>query len=503
MTKRLLSHSCIFLVAAAAFTLEAVAEDSSDGGKARPDVLFIAVDDLNDWVEPLRGHPLVKTPHMNRVAERGVTFTNAHCQSPLCNPSRTSVLMGLRPSTTGIYALQPWFRELPEYEDWVTMPQYFMNEGYHVVTTGKIYHDAYPPEDRRDDGEEFSVWGHKGSFNPRPEKRIATKSSRIPLVDWGVYPEKDEDCFDYDVASYAVEQLENAPEDQPLFLNVGIRHPHLPCYAPQEYFDLYPNDATVLPPLLPDDRGDVPHFAWYLHWRLAEPRLAWLKEHDEWLPLTRAYLASVSFADAMIGRVLDALEASGRMDNTIVVIWSDHGWHLGEKAISGKNTLWERSARVPVIISGPGFAEGEVCARPVELLDLFPTLVDACGLPERTDIEGQSLVPLLKDPDAPREHPAITTHGPDNHAIRSERWRYIRYANGEEELYDLQMDPNEWANLAERPGFEAVIEEHRKWLPETNAAPVPGSKTRLIEQKDGDWYWQGEPIEGPVPMEAP
>jgi len=191
------------------------------------------------------------------------------------------------------------------------------------------------------------------------------------------------------------------------------------------------------------------------------------------------------------------------MDNTIVVIWSDHGWHLGEKAISGKNTLWERSARVPVIISGPGFAEGEVCARPVELLDLFPTLVDACGLPERTDIEGQSLVPLLEDPDAPREHPAITTHGPDNHAIRSERWRYIRYANGEEELYDLQMDPNEWANLAERPGFEAVIEEHRKWLPETNAAPVPGSKTRLIEQKDGDWYWQGEPIEGPVPMEAP
>ena len=417
----------------------------------RPNVLFIAIDDLNDWVEPLGGHPLARTPNMNRLAAQGVTFTNANCQAPLCNPSRTSILTGLRPSTTGIYALQPWFRTVPEFADWVTLPQYFMKNGYEVVTTGKIYHDAYPPQDRRDDGEEFTTWGLHGGFLPRPEKRIATPYTRIPLVDWGVYPDKDENTFDYDVVSYAVERLQEGRRDKPLFLNVGIRHPHLPLYAPQCVFDPFPGDDSVLPPVLGNDRDDLPEFAWRMHWKLPEPRLQWLIEHDEWKPHARAYLASVYFADAMVGRLLDALEESNLADNTIIVMWSDHGYHLGEKQISGKNTLWERSARVPLIIAGPGYEGGVKSHRPVELLDMYPTLVEACNLPEKEGLDGESLVSLLLDPDAPRMRPAIITHGPGNHAVRSERYRYIQYANGEEELYDLYDDPNEWTNLVFNP----------------------------------------------------
>jgi len=468
----------------------------------RPDILFIALDDLNDWVEPLGGHPMVKTPNMDRLAERGVTFTNAHCQAPICNPSRTSLMMGLRPSTTGIYAIQPWFRTVPKYADWVTLPQYFMQHGYNVVAAGKVYHDSYPPKDRRGDGQEFTVWGEHGKFN-WPSQRIATPYTRVPLVDWGAWPERDEDLFDYPMVTWATDYIASAPTDKPLFMNVGIRHPHLPLFATQRWFDLYPETADILPPVLENDRDDVPPFAWYLHWLLAEPRLAWVKEHNEWLPKVRAYLASVSFADAMVGRVLDALEASGRADNTIIVLWSDHGYHLGEKGITGKNTLWERSTRVPLIISGPGFASGEVCKRPVELLDLYKTLVDATNLPEREGIEGQSLLPLLLNPDAPREAPAITTQGEGSHAIRSERYRYIRYGDGSEELYDLAQDPNEWDNLADEPEYAQVLEDHRKWLPTFNAEPVPGSKTRLLDEREDGWYWQNKKIEGSVPMDDP
>ena len=495
---------CLILSAAllALASTRLTASPTASSSQDRPDVLMIAIDDLNDWIGPLGGHPMVQTPHMDRLAARGVTFTNAHCQSPICNPSRTSLMMGLRPSTTGIYAIQPWFRTVPDYADWVTLPQYFMQHGYNVVATGKVYHDAYPPKESRIDGAEFSVWGLHGKFN-WPRERIATPFTRVPLVDWGAWPERDEDVFDYDVVTWAVDYLEEAPEDKPLFLNVGIRHPHLPLFAPQKWFDLYPESADVLPPVLEGDRDDVPPFAWYLHWKLAEPRLEWVKAHDEWMIKVRAYLASVSFADAMVGRVLDALEASGRADNTIIVLYSDHGYHLGEKAITGKNTLWERSARVPLIISGPGFAAGEICQRPVELLDLYPTLVDAAGLEPRGGLEGLSLVPLLENPEAPRTVPAITTQGEGNHSIRSERYRYIRYGDGSEELYDMAQDPNEWDNLADEPEYAAVLAQHRQWLPKTNAEPVPGSKTRLLEKRDDGWYWQLEKIEGPVLMGDP
>jgi arylsulfatase A-like enzyme len=462
-------------------------------GKSRPNVLFIAIDDLNDWVGPLGGHPQAKTPAMDRLARRGTTFTNAHCQSPLCNPSRTSVLSGLRPSTSGVYGLDPWIRTSPTWKDVVTLPQHFAANGYRTLTTGKIFHDAYPPQANRKDGSEFNVWGYQGSFAPRPPKKLAREADPHPAMDWGVFPERDEEHDDWRVADWAIGQLKQ-PQTQPFFLSVGIRHPHVPCYATQKWFDLYPDATLRMPPVNADDRSDTPRFSWYLHWKLPEPRLSRLKELDEWRPLVRSYLASISFADSQVDRVLNALEASGHADNTIVVLWSDHGWHLGEKGITGKNTLWERSTRVPLIMAGPGIKAGARCGRPAELLDLYPTLAEACGLPARSGLDGQSLVPQLQNPDAARSRPAVTTHGPGSHTARSENWRYIRYADGSEELYDVRKDPNEWTNLAGDPRHASRKRELARWLPKADARPLPGSKVRLIELRNGRPFWEGEPI---------
>jgi arylsulfatase A-like enzyme len=241
--------------------------------KEKPNVLLISIDDLNDWVGHLQGHPKALTPHMDGLVARGMAFTNAHAQSPLCNPSRTSFLTGLRPTTTGIYALGPWFRELEQYKDLVTLPQYFEKNGYQTLTTGKVYHDAYPPKESRIDGAEFSKWGFHGGFFPRPEEPFV-KNSGHPLIDWGVFPEQDSQQDDWKIADWAIEQLKDPPQDKPFFLSVGFRHPHVPLYATQKWFDLYPEDDLLLPVVRGDDRDDIPPFAWYLHWDLPEPRLA-------------------------------------------------------------------------------------------------------------------------------------------------------------------------------------------------------------------------------------
>lgn len=469
----------------------------------RPNVLFIALDDLNDWIGCLGGHPQAKTPHMDRLARAGTVFLNAHCQTPLCNPSRTSVLTGLRPSTTGVYALEPWFRTAPPLKDLVTLPQYFKANGYHTLTTGKIWHDAYPPGPERETGKEIDVWGFHGGHAPLPPRKFVETPSKHPLVDWGPYPDRDELMDDAKVADWAIERIRTMPKEKPFFLCVGFRKPHVPCCVPQKWFDLYPAPSLKMPPMLPDDRSDTPRFSWYLHWKLPEPRLAWLQAQNQWLPLVRAYLACVSFADNQVGRVLDALKQANLSDNTIIVLWSDHAWHLGEKGITGKNSLWDRSTRVPLIFAGPGVASGARSAQPAELLDIYPTLVELAGLPAKSGLEGHSLTPQLKNADAPREWPAITTHGPDNHGIRTDKWRYIRYADGSEELYDMKADPNEWKNIAAEPRLADTRRELAAWLPKTNAAPVPGSHSRLIDLRDGKPYWEDSPI-GPddlIPMD--
>ncbi|MFA5535174.1 MAG: sulfatase, partial [Mariniphaga sp.] len=320
----------------------------AEAQQSKPNVLLITIDDMNDWVGYLEGHSRVQTPNIDRLADRGLAFTNAHVQAPICNPSRTSFLTGLRPTTTGVYALGPWFRELPQFADHVTLPQYFESHGYKTLTTGKVYHDAYPPKESRKDGPEFSVWGFHGGFFPRPEKPLVENTGH-PLIDWGVYPEEDMQQDDWKVSDWAIDQLRNLPKDEPFFLSVGFRHPHVPLYVSQKWFDLYPEDEKLLPEVLGNDRDDIPRFAWYLHWKLPEPRLAWLQMINQWKPKVRAYLASISFADMLVGRVLDALEAEGLAENTIVALLSDHGYHMGTKGITGKNTLWRESTRVAYI----------------------------------------------------------------------------------------------------------------------------------------------------------
>ena len=476
--------ACLWLAAATPGAVEPAATRP-------PNVLFIAVDDLNDWVGCLGGHPQAQTPHLDRLARRGTLFTNAHCQAPLCNPSRTSVLTGLRPSTTGLYTLLPGVRAVPALKNRVTLPQAFAAGGYFTFTAGKVFHDgSIPPAGR---AREFEVWKNTPGMPLPPEKFVATPDP-IRAMDWGPFPTRDEDEADWQIADAARAQLKALPEDRPFFLAVGFRLPHVPCFAPQRWFDLHPEATVTLPPILADDRADVPDFAWYLHWKLPEPRLSWLQKADQWRPLVRAYLASTSFMDSQVGRVLDALDASGQADRTIVVLWSDHGWHLGEKGITGKNSLWERSTRVPLIVAGPGIAAGARCAQPVELLDLYPTLLGLCTLPDQPGLEGHDLAPQLKDASAPRPWPALTTHNQGNHAVRTDRWRYIRYADGSEELYDHQADPNEWTNRAGDPLHAETKRLLAEWLPRTDAPPVPGSAARLLVKVDGVWMWEGKPI---------
>ena len=454
----------------------------------KPNILFIAIDDQNDWIGCLNGHPQAKTPHIDRLAERGTVFLNAHCQSPLCNPSRTSLMTGLRPSTTGIYGLAPWIRDVPAWKDVVTLPQYLSRHGYHTYSTGKIYHGG---NGRRKTDKEFDHLGPPAGVGARPKEKLVQTPARHPLVDWGVFPHRDEDKGDWKVASWAVEQLEAAP-DEPFFLSCGFFLPHVPCYATQKWFDLYPEESLLLPKIQRDDRADTPRFSWYMHWKLPEPRLKFLEEADQWVNLTRSYLACVSFVDSQVGRVLDALDKSGKADNTIVVLWSDHGWHIGEKEITGKNSLWDDGTRVPLIFAGPGVARNARCSKPAELLDIYPTLLELCGLPAKDELEGHSLGPQLRDADAARTWPAITTHNHDNHGVRSERWRYIRYADGSEELYDMQADPNEWQNLVDGEQYDKVVAEHRRWLPETSAKPAPGSRARILIYENGKANWEGK-----------
>ena len=471
--------------------------------RARPNVLFIAIDDQNDWIGAFGGHPLAKTPHMDRLARRGTAFLNAHCQAPLCNPSRTSLLLGLRPTTTGIYGLAPSFRSLNEYADRVALPQHFQQHGYRTLSTGKIYHgDSGGP---KQESQEFQVWGPAGGIGVMPPKKLIgpTPMGNHPAMDWGFFPHKDEDKGDYRIASWAIEQIKSAPRDQPFFLATGFFLPHVPCYATQKWFDLYPDDDSVLPQVREDDRQDTPRFSWYLHWNLPEPRLKWVKENHQWRNLVRSYLACTSFVDAQIGRLMEALEEAGISDNTIIVLWGDHGWHLGEKGITGKNSLWERSTRVPLIFAGPGVASGGRCQQPAELLDIYPSLIDLCGLSERAGLEGLSLRPQLVDAHAKRERPAITTHNQGNHAIRSERWRYIRYADDSEELYDLHQDPHEWENLARHPEHTSVIAESRKWLPTRDVPPAANSAHRILtyDKSTDEANWEGQIVRrnDPIP----
>jgi arylsulfatase A-like enzyme len=442
---------------------------AADAGK--PNVLFIAIDDLNDWVGFLDGHPQAKTPNMDRLAKRGVVFSNAHCQAPICNPSRVSLLTGTLPSTTGIYLLGPTdFRKacplLKDAKETPTLPEHFAANDYRTIGGGKIYHASTS----RDTFQEYGPRGGNGAF---PKQKLSYPAS-VKLWDWGRFPARDEDQGDYEVATWAVKELAE-PREEPFFMAVGFFRPHVPLYASDEWWNFVGAEAEIqLPKVLISDNDDIVDFARQLTWSGLAPRHDWMIEHDQWKPAVHAYLACVSFVDHQVGRVLDALDASPHAENTIVVLWSDHGWALGEKQRWAKRGLWESETRVPLIIAGPNVEGDRVCQQPVGLIDIYPTLADLCGLEKPSHLEGRSLMPQLKNVDTERP-PVITTFFEDNHAVRSARWRYIRYSTGDEELYDHDSDPHEWHNVASKSEYAAVIKELSQHLPKVNVKTAPGS----------------------------
>jgi len=441
----------------------------SSAAESKQNVLFIAIDDLNDWIGCLGGHPDAKTPHMDRLAARGILFTNAHCAAPLCNPSRTALLTGIRPSTSGVYDNAQPFRRSPVLQSAVTLPQHFQAHGYRVVGGGKIYHGSFP--DPASWHEYFPSQQQNKPRDPVPPVRPANGIPDTAQFDWSPLRVGESAMGDTQVVEWASRELRKK-HDKPFFLACGIFRPHLPWYVPEKYFDLYPLDKITLPRVKEDDLDDVPPIGR----RFARPEGDHKKvlEHNQWRKAVQAYLASITFADARVGQVLDALDASPYAKNTNIVLWSDHGWHLGEKLHWRKFTLWEEATHNVLMISSPGLTKaGGRCARTVSLLDLYPTLIDMCGLSRRPGLEGASLLPLLKNPAAVWDRPAITTYGRANHSVRTERWRYIRYRDGTEELYDRQNDEMEWTNLAGQPEHQQTKTMLARWLPKENAPDSP------------------------------
>lgn len=430
----------------------------------RPNVLMISIDDLNTYVGCM-GHESALTPHIDRLASQGVLFTNAHAQAPLCGPSRASVMTGLRPSTTGIYGQindEDIAKASPATKDLTLLPQYLKDYGYYTMGVGKIFHRHAPQSMLDESG------GRVKGFGPKPpEGRNFKWDEKGTSTDWGAYPEKDELMPDYQSAQWAMERL-TREYDQPFFMAVGFIRPHVPWYVPQKWMDLYDTSQIKTPPWLPEDFNDMPAIVEKIDDLPMYPTTTWALENHEWKNIVRSYLACVSFVDHYVGEVLNALENSAYADNTIIVLWSDHGYRLGEKGSFSKHCLWQEGTRVPLIYKGPGIKAGIKENAPVELLSLYPTLLDLCGLPAYGKNEGHTLLPLLKGEAANWSHPAITTYGKNNHALVTNRYRFIQYEDGSVELYDHDSDPNEWYNIAKDPDYSDLIGEFRNKLPWIN-----------------------------------
>ncbi|WP_234044352.1 sulfatase [Haloferula rosea] len=484
----------------AAFSLTLV---PSSGSTQQPNILFIAIDDLNDWIGCMGGHPQAHTPNIDRLAARGMLFTNAHCASPACQPSRAAVFTGMMPEKTGVWTngKDSLSRMMPEA---IKLPIPFERAGYRAMGTGKLIHDTsdrdhpavpdyvyveqrwspIPSKQARYTKEALPT---KGSNNPRHlvtdslGRQVVLPLNRMPSdrapeklsgesFDWGPWDVPDSDFGDTRITDWAISKLEEE-DDAPLFLALGYYRPHIPLWAPKRFFDRFKEHPGQLPPVKEDDLDD-----------LGETGKKWAREavtagahasvvkHDQWSKAVEGYLACTTYVDHEIGRLLDALDESSYRDNTIVVLWSDHGWHLGEKEHWGKWTGWERSTKVPLIIAPPRSQAGKFapagssCNQPVGLIDLYPTLTDLCGVKPPEGLDGQSLAPLLRNPDQKTGRKLVTVFDKGNHSVRTERWRYILYQDGEEELYDHQGDPHEWNNLASNPEYRSLMNDLRRGL---------------------------------------
>ena len=434
----------------------------------RPNVLLIMADDLNNDLGTY-GHPLVKSPNLDRLAARGVRFDRAYTQFPLCSPSRVSLLTGLRPDTTRIYDLQTDFRTvIPEV---VTLPQMFKRNGYFVGRVGKIYHYGNPGQIGTSGLDDPASW--ETFVNPRgidkDEETVLTNLTPTrqlgSALAYYASPASDEEHTDGKVATETIALIEKN-KDRPFFIGAGFYRPHCPFIAPRKYFDLYPLDQIAAP--APARDATAPPAAWFTtppHWGLDEQAQR---------ASIRAYYASISFLDANVGRLLDALERLGLTDNTVVVFISDHGYHLGEQGQWMKQTLFERSARAPLLIAAPGTpSKGRSTSRIVEFLDVYPTLADLASLRPPDGLHGRSLLPLLENPGATWDHPALTQvrrgaaeSAYMGYSIRNDKWRYTEWDNGKQgvELYDEVADPQELKNVAADPKHRKVVGEMQALL---------------------------------------
>lgn len=439
----------------------AAAAVAARADSARPNFLFVAIDDLNDWLGCLGGHPQARTPNLDALAARGVLFHNAHCAAPACNPSRTALLTGLRPSTTGVYHNnQPWRPVLPQA---VTLGQALKGAGYRVTASGKLFHGGF------NDLPSWSRYVDRPG-DPQPAGRPLNGIAGAAQFDWGPVDAPPEAMGDWKLVDWATEQLRRPPA-APWFLGVGLVKPHLPWYVPRRYFDRFPPADIILPDSDPDDLDDVPAVGRSFVRRRDHENVL---RTDNWARAVQGYLATIAFVDDCIGRLIDGLDAAGRGADTVVCLWGDHGWHLGEKLHWRKFSLWEEATRNPLMMVVPGTTEpGGVCHRPVSLLDLYPTLLELAGAPVPEAQEGRSLRAWLANPAAPADRPALCTHGRGNHSLRDERWRYTRYHDGGEELYDHDADPLERRNLAGEAEHRPVIESLQRWLPGRYAPDAP------------------------------
>jgi choline-sulfatase len=431
----------------------------------KPNVLLIAIDDLNHWVGYLGRNPQTRTPNIDRLAKSGVAFTNAYCTAPACNPSRASLMSGMRPSTTGCYVNGQNWR--PGIDQDKLLNTQFFKAGYHVYGAGKIYHGA---ADRGGKWTDYFA-GDKDTAKRHPD----AKDDGVGGLRFYPLAGTDEDMPDYRVVSYGLKKLKEK-SDQPFFLAIGLVKPHLPFAVPKKWFDMFPLESIELPPHHDDDLDDVPPAGV----KMAGPKgdHARILKSGRWKEAVQAYLASIAFCDSQVGRLLDGLEASPYRDNTIVVLWSDHGWSLGEKSHWRKFALWEEPTRTVFVWQVPGVTKpGGTCGRTVDYTCIYPTLCELCGLKSPGHLEGHSIVPLLNDPQAAWQYPAITTHGFKNHTVRTEDWRYIHYAIGDEELYDEAADPLEYKNLAQKSKYAARKAELAKWLPKANAPDLPMNRS--------------------------
>jgi len=455
----------LFLVAS--LTAHAAAPTS------RPNVLFIAIDDLRDWVGYFDHNPQAKTPNLDRISKLGTSFSRAYCAAPVCNPSRAALMSGLRPFTSGVYENNnDWRTVIPQDKPLTTA---FRNAGYFVCGAGKIYHEAY-----RRDSEWDDYLQNEGGLPAVP----AGQSTGVGGIRFAPLDVPDDAFNDWKIVNYGIAQL-GKKHEKPFFLAVGVHKPHMPWNVPRKYYEMFPLESIQLPPYLESDLDDIPPAGI----RMAHPETDHvpMQKSGRWKEAVQAYLAAIAYTDMNLGRLLDALEKSAYKDNTIICLWGDHGWHLGEKHHWRKFALWEEATRSPFIWVVPGVTKpGSVCARTVDFMSIYPTLTDLCGIPTPKHVEGESIRALLANSAAPWDKPGLTTYRFGNHGVRVADWRYIRYANGDEELYNDAKDENEWTNLATKPEFAAKKAELAKFLPAHNQPDIGGAKNQGAEDFGDD-----------------